>query len=309
MYRNYSLHFSKTRTMKLFKINLISFFFIFSSFFVVSQPKMILVEGGSFSMGNSYTDKERMGGDDEKPVHKVTLSSFYIGVHEVTVKEYKEFCNAASHKMPPAPNKKWMESHIATKKHYPSPAKKWWGWNPNFPMHKVAWEDAIEYCNWLSGKAGLEKCYTKNEDFGWDLNLSKKGYRLPTEAEWEFAARGGNKTKGYRYSGSNNVKEVAWVDVTTELVGPKKVKTKKPNELGIYDMCGNVWEWCSDYYHSGYYKFSPGKNPFYSVSQPYRVLRGGSWHYRAEYATVTSRDGPKPGFSNYNYGFRLVRTK
>ncbi len=275
----------------------------------MSQPKMILVEGGSFSMGNPYTDKEKKGDEDEKPVHKVTLSSFYIGEHEVTVKEYKEFCDATGHKMPQPPDKKWMESHIGTKKHYPSPAKKWWGWNSEYPMHKVIWEEAIKYCNWLSEKEGLDKCYSENEDFGWDLDLTKTGYRLPTEAEWEFAARGGNNSNGYLFSGSNDEKEVAWLDVTTDLVGPKEVKTKKPNELGIYDMCGNVWEWCSDYYNEGYYKFSPEKNPFYSVSQPYRVIRGGSWHYRKEYATITSRDGPKPGFSNFNYGFRLARTK
>ena len=278
--------------------------------FVKSQsPKMISVEGGTFTMGNSYTENDKKGDVDEKPAHEVTLSSFYICEHELTVGEYQLFCKATGKKMPEPPNQEWMESHTDTKKFYPSAAKSWWGWDKQFPMHYVTWEDAIEYCNWLSEKEGLEKCYTKNSDFGWDTNLKKNGYRLPTEAEWEYAARGGNKSKNYRFSGSNNVADVGCIDITTGQKGPCKIKSKKPNELGIYDMCGNVWEWCSDYYSSNYYGKSPKKNPFFSVSQPYRVLRGGSWHYQEAYATVTSRDGPEPGFTNYNYGFRLAKSK
>lgn len=260
-------------------------------------------------MGNSYTDKKKKGDADEKPVHEVIVRSFYICEHEVTVGEYMKFCKATEKNMPSLPSKEWFESHTDTKKFYPSAAKKWWGWEKELPMHNITWYDAIEYCNWLSQKNGLEKCYKKNEDDGWDTDLKKNGYRLPTEAEWEFAARGGNKSKGYRFSGSNNVAEVGWIDITTKQKGPSYVKRKKPNELGIYDMCGNVWEWCSDYYSSNYYSKSPKKNPFFSVSQAYRVLRGGSWHYRKEYATVTSRDGPEPAFTNYNYGFRLSKSK
>jgi formylglycine-generating enzyme required for sulfatase activity len=227
----------------------------------------------------------------------------------VTVKEYQEFIKATGGKMPNPPDAEWYESHSETKKFYPTAAKTWWGWDENFPMHNVTWYDAVKYCNWLSEKNGLQVCYTKNADGGWDTDLSKTGYRLPTEAEWEFAARGGTKSKGTRFSGSNNSAEVAWYDETTSLKGPQKVKGLKANELGIYDMSGNVWEWCSDYYSKTYYKTSPANNPFYATSQMYRVLRGGGWHYQGSFATVTSRDGPEPAYTNYNYGFRLAQTK
>jgi len=266
-------------------------------------PKMILVEGGEFIMGSNS------GVSEEKPAHKVTVSSFFIAETEVTVADYKKYVSATGATMPSPPDKEWLNSHTHTKMLYASSGKGWWGWSPSFPMHHVNWYDAIGYCNWLSSKNGLTKCYKKNADGGWDLNRSANGYRLPTEAEWEFAARGGNKSAKTKYSGSNNISEVAWYDETSKLAGPKAVKSKKPNELGIYDMSGNVWEWCSDYYKSSFYASSPSTDPFCSVSQPYRSLRGGSWHYRAELAKVTSRDGPKAAKTNYNYGFRLAKNK
>ena len=283
---------------------IIFIFLITISYGLYAQaPKMILVEGGTFMMGTNS------GVPEEKPAHKVTVNSFYIGEHEVTVAEYKKFAAATGKKLPEPPDKEWMDSHKYTQMFYVSSGKSWWGWEPNFPMFHVNWYDAVEYCNWLSSQQGLQKCYIKNADGGWDLDRTKNGYRLPTEAEWEFAARGGNKSQKFKYSGSNNVNEVAWYDETSKLAGPKAVKTKKPNELGIYDMSGNVWEWCSDYYKSNFYSSSPEDNPFFSTPMPYRVIRGGSWHYRAELAKVTSRDGPKAGMANYNYGFRLAKNK
>ena len=285
-----------------------SFLLFFSILYIqtgvfAQSPKMILVEGGTFMMGSNT------GVPEEKPAHKVTVSSFYICEHEVTVSEYKQFSSSTGKAMPSPPDKEWMDSHKYTQMFYVSSGKSWWGWDANFPIHHVSWYDVIKYCNWLSVKNSLEKCYKKNADGGWDMDRSKNGYRLPTEAEWEFAARGGNKSQNYKYSGSNNIDDVAWYDETSKLVGPKKIKTKKPNELGIYDMSGNVWEWCSDYYKSNFYASSPEKDPFYSTAQPYRVLRGGSWHYREELAKVTSRDGPKSAKTNYNYGFRVARNK
>ncbi len=298
--------------MKTFSITAITTLIILiSSAFanIFSQsPKMILVSGGTFKMGSNLPDPDGLG--DEKPVHTVTISDFYIGETEVKVSDYQIFSKATGIAMPQPPEDEWWESHPDTKKFYNNPAKKWWGFQPNYPMFHVSWENAVLYCNWLSKKEGLNECYKKNADGGWDFDITKTGYRLPTEAEWEFAARGGNNSKGYKYSGSNSLSEVAWYDETTALAGPQNVKTKKPNELGIYDMSGNVWEWCSDYYSAKYYTISEGKtNPVNLTSQPYRVLRGGSWHYQGSYATITSRDGPEIGFTNYNYGFRLARTK
>jgi formylglycine-generating enzyme required for sulfatase activity len=298
------------KNTQIFKTLLIATLSTLYAVTLIAQPnKMIFVEGGTFMMGNPRTTGEYKGDTDEKPVHKVTVGTFYICENEVTVKQYKEYCTATGVKMPSEPDEEWLDSHLDTKKLYASSGKKWWGWNDLFPIHNVNWFSAVEYCNWLSHKENLEKCYTKNADGGWELDRTKNGYRLPTEAEWEFAARGGKKSMNYIFSGSNSLNEVAWYDETSLLSGPQKIKTKKPNELGIYDMSGNVWEWCSDYYKADYYSGSPEKDPFFSVSMSYRVIRGGSWHYSGDLATTTGRDGPEPAYTNFNYGFRLVRSK
>lgn len=278
---------------------------------VSAQNEMILVEGGTFMMGRDDANDPIKGVEfqNELPRHEVKLNSFYIGKYEVSVKEFKEFITAKGKKMPPQPDSAWFAEHPDTKIYYPLSKTQWWGWRDDFPMHYVTWFDAVEYCNWLSEKQGLKKVYTivgKNE-VSWDL--SANGYRLPTEAEWEYAARGGKLSKGYKYSGSNNLDEVAWYDNTTKYKGPAKIGTKKPNEIGIYDMSGNVWEWCNDYFAAGYYAKSPKENPPGPAANIHRVLRGGSWHYRDEYARVANRDGPIAGFTNYNYGFRIAKNQ
>ena len=279
------------------------------------KPQMVFVEGGSFQMGNPGT-KAPKGDADERPVHNVTVKSFYIAKTEVTVKEYKQFIadnsakdflNKREHKMPAAPDSAWYAEHPDTKKYYPLPSRPWWDWQDDLPMQHITWYDAVAYCNWLSQKEGLQKCYSENADGGIDFDPTKNGYRLPTEAEWEFAARGGTKSKGTLYSGSANPMDVCWFDDSSNLKGPQKVGTKNANELGIFDMSGNVWEWCSDYYAKDYYTKSPSDNPINLTVSSYRVLRGGSWHYQVDHATVTSRDGPEPHFANFNYGMRLAK--
>lgn len=135
--------------------------------------------------------------------------------------------------------------------------------------------------------------------------LTGKKFRLPTEAEWEYAARGGKNSKGYKYAGSNTIDEVAWY---TSNSGDKThdVVTKKPNELGLYDMSGNVWEWCQDWYSSSYYSSSPQTNPTGPSSGSGRVLRGGSWNGRARYCRVSFRNNYDPDNRNYNRGLRLA---
>ncbi|MGD9707325.1 MAG: SUMF1/EgtB/PvdO family nonheme iron enzyme [Candidatus Delongbacteria bacterium] len=157
----------------------------------------------------------------------------------------------------------------------------------NLPVESVTWNDAVEFCKKLSQKEGVT-------------------YRLPTEAEWEYAARGGNQSRGYEYSGSSNVGEVAWYDSNS---GSKThpVATKKQNELGIHDMSGNVWEWCSDWYGSDYYKSSPSSNPTGPSSGSYRVLRGGGWYRYAKDCRVAYRSSHFPSFSLNSCGFRVVR--
>ena len=153
----------------------------------------------------------------------------------------------------------------------------------NRPVENVSWNDAQEFCKKLS-------------------ELTGKRYVLPTEAQWEYAARGGNQSKGYTYSGSNNIDEVAIYDVYSSK--HSKVKRKRPNELGIYDMSGNVWEWCSDWY--GSYSSSSQTNPQGPNSGSLRVLRGGSWFSSASYCRVANRNDNYPSYANSNYGFRVV---
>jgi formylglycine-generating enzyme required for sulfatase activity len=156
----------------------------------------------------------------------------------------------------------------------------------NHPVIHVSWNDANEYCNWLSRKTA-------------------KNYRLPTEAEWEYAARGGNQSRGYTYSGSNNVDEVAWYNgnsgSATHAVGQKG-----PNEMGLYDMSGNVWEWCKDWYGGDYYKISPAIEPKGPSDGSYRVARGGGWSLSARYCRPSFRYDYNPVNRYHGLGFRLV---
>ena len=154
----------------------------------------------------------------------------------------------------------------------------------DLPVEQVSWNDCQDFISKLNAMTG-------------------KRFRLPTEAEWEFAARGGNKSRGYQYSGSKTIGDVAWYKDNS---GHKThaVGTKQPNELGIYDMAGNVWEWCQDWYDS--YSSSPQTNPTGAVSGSYRVCRGGSWSFSARNCRSSSRSNGTPVFCDGNLGLRLV---
>jgi formylglycine-generating enzyme required for sulfatase activity len=156
----------------------------------------------------------------------------------------------------------------------------------NLPVENVSWDDVQEFISKLNAKTG-------------------KNYRLPTEAEWEYAARGGAQSKGYKYSGSNNVGEVAWYKGNSGSV-THTIGTKAPNELGLYDMSGNVWEWCSDW--GGAYSASAQTNPTGPSSGSNRVIRGGSWSNIAQYVRVPIRYNYMPGDRYSRLGFRLARS-
>ena len=256
---------------------------IISATFGFSQKmEVILVEGGTFVMGNDYSINQ-----DESPEHKVTLSSFYIGKYEVTFEEFDRFC-------------------VSTGWEKPDDAMLGRGKNP---VMNISWESAVMFCNWLSRMEGYDKCYTIRRDSlatSVMCNFSANGYRLPTEAEWEFAARGGNLSKGYAFSGSNNPDEVAWY-YANSLGRPQIVGTKKPNELGIHDMSGNVREWCWDLYEKDYYRKAPESNPTGPTSGVRRVYRGGAWNFKLDFLRLTGREFMGPSKNYGNVGFRVVR--
>jgi formylglycine-generating enzyme required for sulfatase activity len=156
----------------------------------------------------------------------------------------------------------------------------------DLPVNNVLWGDARAFVYKLNQMTGLS-------------------FDLPTEAEWQFAARGGNRSKGYLYAGSDNVRDVAWYSSNSGGV-THTVETKQPNELGIYDMSGNVFEWCSDWYSSSSYSSSSQTNPQGPSSGSARVLRGGSWNSNASCCHVANRNGGNPSHTRYDYGFRVV---
>ena len=229
------------------------------------------VEGGTFTMGATAEMSEPF--DWEKPTHQVTLSSYSIGETEVT-------------------QVLWQ----AVMGNNPSHFK-----GDNLPVEQVSWDDCQEFIRKLN-------------------DLTGQRFRLPTEAEWEFAARGGNRSNHTQYSGSSSLDEVAWyynnsgdsylsgawdVDkLTDNHCKTHPVKTKRANELGIYDMTGNVWEWCQDRY--GSYSSSSQSNPTSPSSGSHRVSRGGSWSNPARGCRSSFRYSDAPDFRGGNLGLRLA---
>jgi len=251
-------------------------------------PEQILVKSGTFQMGNTRGYNE--GESDEKPVHNVKLTySYYIGTYEITIKEYNFYCEEI--------DKNKLEDVDFLRE--------------NLPV-RVYWLDAINYCNWLSEKDGLARSYDSSGNL-LDKNGRKtsditkvEGYRLPTEAEWEYAARGGQKnTQDYKYAGSNDFNAVAWCKLNSSN-SSQKVGDKKPNELGIYDMSGNAWEWCHDIYQN--YKSGTQTNPIGPEEGSKRVLRGGCFNRDPFDCRVSNRYWEALNFNFNVFGFRIART-
>ncbi len=248
---------------------------------------MVFIEGGKFKMG--CTDEQSDCEDDEKPAHNVIVDDFRIGRYEVTNEQFCAFLNEKGNKT--EGSVEWLDisdgdCKIEQKGNRYVPKI---GYNEH-PVIEVSWYGAKAFCKWLKDKTG-------------------KDFRLPTEAEWEYAARGGNQSKGYKYAGSNDIAKVAWYNANS---GNKihKVNSKVPNELGLYQMSGNVWEWCHDVYDEDYYKSSPQDNPKGSNSTDSagrRVLRGGSWYYSSRLCRTTHRLRIQPDGWYYDVGFRVAQ--
>ncbi|MHB9295904.1 putative Serine/threonine-protein kinase Pkn1 [Pillotina sp. SPG140] len=237
------------------------------------KEDMVFVEGGTFTMGSPPS--ERMRGSNEGPQHEVTVNNFYLGKYEVTQKEYQAVTgiNPATHK------------------------------GGNLPVENITWYEAIQYCNALSVKEGLTPVYTiHGTAVIW--NHAFNGYRLPTEAEWEYAAKGGNKDAvTFLYAGSNNADTVGWHSGNSSESRP--AGSKEPNSLGLYDMSGNVGEMCWDFH--GPYDAAPQTNPAGAPTGGYHVGRGGCWYYDVQYLRTSFRAYIEPETRYHMVGFRIAR--
>jgi len=250
------------------------------------SDNFVRIEGGTFTMGSPNSEPQR--GDYEGPQRQVTVSAFYMGKNQVTQGEYEEL----------------MGSN-------PSNFRE-----PNLPVERVTWFDAVEYCNKRSQKDGLTPAYAisgtgSSRSVTW--NKGANGYRLPTEAEWEYACRAGTTTPfstgnnittdQANYDGNypyNNNSRGRWQEKTT------KVGSYPANDWGLYDMHGNVFEWCWDWY--GSYTSDAQTDPAGAETGSYRVLRGGSWFDNGRYVRSANRNSSSPLLRSRSVGFRLVRS-
>ncbi|HOX37719.1 MAG TPA: formylglycine-generating enzyme family protein [Candidatus Brocadiia bacterium] len=235
--------------------------------------QMVLLPGGAFVMGQE-------GGEVDETPHEVTVSPFYIDKCEVTQEDYERV----------------MSDN-------PSKIK-----NRKNPVEQVRWSDAVRYCNERSKLEGFEPAYDLKT---WTCRFEADGYRLPTEAEWEYAARAGSKTPFSFGESDAPLKMFAWFK---DNAGgkPHPVAQRKPNPWGLYDMHGNLWEWCNDFYGVDYYAGSPKNDPRGPENGEKKVLRGGCWNSNPDACRSAYRYNESPAYADacfgYDiYGFRCVR--
>ncbi len=247
---------------------------------------MVSIPGGSFSMGSSNSIDDY----GAQPPHHVTVSAFYMGLTDVTQADYQALMGV---------NPSYFDTGVSA---------------PGRPVEQVTWFDAALYCNARSRRDGYDTVYSytgRTMDSIWCTNLSnisydltKNGYRLPTEAEWEYACRAGTNTEFYWGSDTGGDTAGAWFNGNCR--STMAVAMKPPNDFYLYDMAGNVWQWCNDWY--GSYSATAQTNPTGPTAGSYRVLRGGSWNYGPNYLRSAFRyDLVTPGDRYYGFGFRCVR--
>lgn len=233
---------------------------------------MVLISGGSFMMG----DEDEI----DAPLHEVVLSPFYADTHLVTQQQYQKVMAA-------------------------NPSR--WKGDLN-PVEQVRWSDAVRYCNKRSELEGLEPCYNLET---WECNFAATGYRLPTEAEWEYACRAGSDSAYFFGENPSNLRDYAWFENNSG-GRPHAVGKKKPNPWGLYDICGNVWQWCNDFYQVDYYPEAAHENPRGPTEGETKVVRGGAWRFPDDNCRSGYRYNENPGYADvcfgYDiYGFRCVR--
>ena len=242
--------------------------------------EMVLAPGGSFMMGDDE------GPVDGRPAHRVTISLFYMDKYEVSQGDYTRMTGTNSSKFG---TQDWQSR----------------------PVERVEWRQAILYCNERSRREGLRLCYDEET---YQCDFEADGYRLATEAEWEYAYRAGTSERYFfGDEARGQLGQYGWFkDNSGRQTHP--VGGKKPNRWGLYDMAGNVAEWCNDFYDAGYYKNSPERDPRGPEAGDKKVLRGGSWNSGAEACGAASRASDLSGFGDTclgdaSYGFRCVKNK
>jgi len=237
-----------------------------------SRIEMVLLPAGRFTMG----DKDEI----DAPPHEVAVSAFYMDKYLVTQEHYQNICGN-------------------------NPSR--WNGDRN-PVEQVRWSDAVKFCNARSLAEGLEPCYDLET---WQCNFDANGYRLPTEAEWEYACRAGTQTIYFFGDNPSKLGDYAWFDKNSG-GHPQPVGRKRPNPWGLYDICGDVWQWCNDCYQVDYYEQAPVEDPRGPQAGETRVVRGGAWKFSDENCRSGYRYNENPGYIDvcfgYDiYGFRCVR--
>ena len=238
----------------------------------VPEIEMVQLPRGQFTMG----DKDEV---DANP-HEVVVSSFYIDKYLVTQEQYQRVCGDNPSRWKGAKN----------------------------PVEQVRWSDAARFCNERSRLEGLQPCYDLET---WECKFDTNGYRLPTEAEWEYACRAGTKTAYFFGNNPSKLANYAWFDRNSG-GHTRPVGQKRPNPWGLYDMCGNVWQWCNDFYKVDYYQESTKENPRGPKDGESKVVRGGAWRFSDQNCRSGYRYNENPGYADvcfgYDiYGFRCVR--
>jgi formylglycine-generating enzyme required for sulfatase activity len=293
---------------------------VFSRHWLGSIPEgMVFVRGGEYEMGDHYN----IGAPNEDPNHLVYVDSFCMDTYEVTNQQYCEFLNSALSENlvevrtgPEVYGLDANELYCDTNEHYFRSRISWDGetftvvaGKEDHPMVRVSWYGAVGYCNWRSAQDGRPSCYDLATLDTSTCDFSVRGYRLPTEAEWEYAARGGYHDPYYKYPWGNDqdYSKANWY----ESGDPYEPYTTpigfySPNGYGLHDMAGNVWEWCNDWYGFDYYSWSPYYNPRGPVSDWRRVFRGGCLQYDHLTSRVAHRGYATPKTLRSYGGFRVV---
>ena len=251
------------------------------------RPSLVWIEPGTFQMGSPESDPDHEIDEKRHPV-KIT-KGYYLMESEVTQGQYQAVMG---------------ESPVVVRRESGGTSCKRYGAGSKLPVHCVDFYDAVKFANTLSVKEGLEKCYVvRGESVSWPKKQGCSGYRLPTEVEWEYAAKAG---KTHKYVGGDSLDAYAWYAGNSE-DRVHAVKTRKPNGLGLYDLSGNVWEWVWDW-HTEHPESLPRTDPIGPGDGSYRVVRGGSWYDVARYARVAYRSSGQPGNRFAYQGFRLARS-